>query len=62
MRDGVVQGYFLGSYSARKLGMQTTGNGGGSHNLVLSHGTDDLPALLRAWAAACSSPNSWGRA
>ena len=33
-------------YSARKLGMQTTGNGGGSHNLVLAHGDDDLPALL----------------
>jgi PmbA protein len=47
VRDGVVQGYFLGSYSARKLGMQTTGNGGGSHNLVLAHGDDDLPALLR---------------
>jgi PmbA protein len=47
VRDGVVHGYFLGSYSARKLGMQTTGNGGGSHNLVLAHGADDLPALLR---------------
>jgi PmbA protein len=47
VRDGVVQGYFLGSYSARKLGMQTTGNGGGSHNLVLAHGADDLAALLR---------------
>jgi len=47
VRDGIVQGYFLGSYSARKLGMQTTGNGGGSHNLVLGHGTDDLAALLR---------------
>jgi PmbA protein len=47
VRDGVVQGYFLGSYSARKLGMQSTGNGGGSHNLVLSHGSDDLPALLQ---------------
>ncbi len=47
MRDGVVQGYFLGSYSARKLGMATTGNGGGAHNLVLAHGADDLPALLR---------------
>ncbi len=47
VRDGVVQGYFLGSYSARKLGMQSTGNGGGSHNLVLSHGDDDLAALLR---------------
>ena len=46
VRDGVVQGYFLGSYSARKLGMESTGNGGGSHNLVLAHGTDDLPALL----------------
>jgi PmbA protein len=46
VRDGIVQGYFLGSYSARKLGMQSTGNGGGSHNLVLSHGADDLPALL----------------
>jgi PmbA protein len=46
VRDGVVQGYFLGSYSARKLGMASTGNGGGSHNLVLSHGDDDLPALL----------------
>jgi len=47
VRDGVVQGYFLGSYSARKLGMQSTGNGGGSHNLVLAHGPDDLAALLR---------------
>jgi len=46
VRDGVVQGYFLGSYSARKLGMTSTGNAGGSHNLVLSHGNDDLPALL----------------
>jgi PmbA protein len=47
VRDGVVAGYFLGSYSARKLGMATTGNAGGSHNLVVSHGDDDLPALLR---------------
>jgi len=46
VKDGVVQGYFLGSYSARKLGMASTGNGGGSHNLVLSHGNDDLPAML----------------
>ena len=33
---GRVQGYFLSSYSARKLGMKTTGNAGGSHNLRLS--------------------------
>jgi PmbA protein len=46
VRDGIVKGYFLGSYSARKLGMESTGNGGGSHNLVLSHGDEDLPALL----------------
>ncbi len=47
VRDGVVQGYFLGSYSARKLGMATTGNAGGSHNLVLAHGEDDLAGLMR---------------
>ena len=47
VRDGVVRGYFLGSYSARKLGMVTTGNAGGSHNLVVSHGDDDLPALMK---------------
>ena len=34
--DGVVQGYFLSTYTARKLGMQTTGNAGGSHNLSLT--------------------------
>jgi PmbA protein len=47
VRDGVLQGYFLGSYSARKLGLATTGNAGGAHNLVVSHGADDLPALMR---------------
>ena len=47
VRDGVVQGYFLGSYSARKLGLATTGNAGGAHNLVVSSGPDDLEALLR---------------
>ncbi|MFZ6778422.1 metalloprotease PmbA [Undibacterium sp. Ji83W] len=34
--NGVLQGYFLSTYSARKLGMQTTGNAGGSHNLSLT--------------------------
>ena len=47
VRDGVVQGYFLGSYSARKLGLVSTGNAGGNHNLVISHGSEDLPGLLR---------------
>ena len=44
---GVVQGYFLGTYSARKLGMQSTGNAGGSHNLVLESGALDFDALLK---------------
>jgi PmbA protein len=46
VRDGVVQGYFLGSYSARKLGLTSTANAGGNHNLFVNHGDDDLPALL----------------
>jgi len=46
VKSGVVRGYFLGSYSARKLGLASTGNAGGSHNLVLGHGPDDLAALM----------------
>jgi PmbA protein len=34
VRDGVLQGYILDSYSARKLGLKTTGNAGGVHNLI----------------------------
>jgi len=48
---GRVQGYFLGSYSARKLGLKTTGNAGGSHNLILTsrltRAGDDLDAMLQ---------------
>ena len=48
---GRVRGYFLSSYSARKLGMRTTGNAGGSHNLVLrsrqTQARDDLDAMIR---------------
>ena len=48
---GRVEGYFLSSYSARKLGMQTTGNAGGSHNLALTsrrtQAGDDLDAMLK---------------
>ena len=36
VRDGVLQGYVLGSYSARKLGLHTTGNAGGIHNLLVT--------------------------
>ncbi|UTH74412.1 metalloprotease PmbA [Chromobacterium sp. IIBBL 290-4] len=44
---GVLQGYLLSSYSARKLGMQTTGNAGGAHNLVV-HSTGESQAELLA--------------
>ncbi len=48
---GRVEGYFLGSYSARKLGMKTTGNAGGSHNLVMTSrrtkAGDDLNTMLK---------------
>jgi PmbA protein len=48
---GMVQGYFLSTYSARKLGMRTTGNAGGSHNLVMTsrktRAGDDLDAMLK---------------
>jgi len=51
IKDGKVQGYFLSSYSARKLGMTTTGNAGGSHNLVMTstqtQSHDDLKAMLK---------------
>ncbi|HZP85817.1 MAG TPA: metalloprotease PmbA [Burkholderiales bacterium] len=44
---GVLNGYFLGSYSARKLGMRSTGNAGGSHNLLIDSTGEDFEALLR---------------
>ena len=48
---GVLQGYFLSSYTGRKLGLPSTGNAGGSHNLELrsrlTRNEDDLDAMLR---------------
>lgn len=48
---GVLEGYFLSTYTARKLGMPTTGNAGGSHNLSLTsrltRPDDDFEAMLR---------------
>ena len=45
---GVLQGYFLSSYSARKLGMKSTGNAGGCHNMVLKPTVgDDFTGMLR---------------
>jgi PmbA protein len=45
--NGVLTGYVLSTYSARKLGLKTTGNAGGVHNLILQGGQYDLPALMK---------------
>lgn len=52
VENGMLRGYFLGSYSARKLGMHTTGNSGGNHNLILKasgsqSGELDFAGLLK---------------
>ncbi len=51
VRNGVLEGYFLGSYSARKLGLKSTGSAGGNHNLVVagggSHAGPGLPGMLK---------------
>lgn len=47
VRDGVLQGYILSTYSARKLGLRSTGNAGGVHNLTITPGDSDFDALLR---------------
>jgi len=45
--QGVLTGYVLSTYSARKLGLKTTGNAGGVHNLIIEPGQDDYAALLK---------------
>ncbi len=52
VESGVLRGYFLGTYSARKLGLNTTGNAGGNHNLILKSangksGEPDFDGLLK---------------
>ncbi|WP_374379162.1 metalloprotease PmbA [Pseudomonas fluvialis] len=47
IEQGRLVSYVLGTYSGRKLGMPSTANAGGVHNLFVSHGTDDQAALLR---------------
>ena len=47
IQNGVLQGYVLSSYSARKLGMKTTGNAGGNHNLIVQPGEHDFSGLLK---------------
>ena len=48
IEDGILRHYSLGVYSARKLGMKTTGNAGGVHNLTIKPGDKDLAALIKA--------------
>ncbi|MGH8614347.1 MAG: metalloprotease PmbA [Gammaproteobacteria bacterium] len=47
VREGVLHGYVLSGYSARKLGMQTTANAGGVRNLTVEPGASNLEALTR---------------
>lgn len=47
VKDGFLRGYVLDTYSARKLGMQTTGNAGGVHNLTITPGLDDFQGMLK---------------
>ena len=44
--DGVLQAYVLSSYSARRLGLQTTANAGGTQNLIVSSNAKDQAELL----------------
>lgn len=47
IKDGVLQHYAMGVYSARKLGLKTTGNAGGFHNLTVKHGDKNLAELIK---------------
>jgi len=47
VHDGLLESYVLSSYSARKLGMETTANAGGVHNLQVKSGDLDLDGLIR---------------
>ena len=47
VEEGILRSYSLGVYSARKLGMKTTGNAGGMHNLTIKPGDKDLTALIK---------------
>ncbi|MCE3237629.1 MAG: pmbA [Gammaproteobacteria bacterium] len=52
IKNGILESYSLGVYSARKLGLQTTGNADGAHNLIITTSEPsekkDLPALLKS--------------
>jgi PmbA protein len=46
VKEGILQGYVLSAYSARKLGLEPTGNAGGIHNLIIESSNKDLQGLL----------------
>jgi PmbA protein len=47
IESGILTGYVLGSYSARRLGLETTGNAGGVHNLIVEPGQFSAKELLQ---------------
>jgi PmbA protein len=47
IKDGILQDYVLSGYSARKLGLQTTANAGGVHNLVIESGQNNLEEMIK---------------
>jgi PmbA protein len=47
VEGGIVKSYILSTYSARKLGLETTGNAGGVHNVIVDPGKLELKSLLR---------------
>ena len=47
VQDGYLRGYVLSTYSARKLGLHSTGNAGGVHNLTISTSDNDFQAMLK---------------
>ncbi len=46
--NGVLQGYVLGSYSARRLGLETTANAGGAHNLIVPGNAGDMESIIKS--------------
>jgi len=47
IKDGILTGFVLDSYSARRLGLETTGNAGGVHNLIVNSGRHSSAELIK---------------
>ncbi|WP_281646640.1 metalloprotease PmbA [Parendozoicomonas sp. Alg238-R29] len=60
--DGVLESYLLSTYSARKLGMTSTANAGGAHNLFLDSNAGDLDALVKEMGTGLLVTNLIGQA